>query len=93
MGFSSPDTAFAVLSALIFSLLMLWLTWRGHTLATTFFCLLVLRYYFDGFYDFMPKAAFFTVGGLLLIALGYFMERVRRRAKRIRTTLEEGKKA
>ena len=93
MGFSSPDTAFAVLSALILSLLMLWLTWRGHTLATTFFCLLVLRYYFDGFYDFMPKAAFFTVGGLLLIALGYFMERVRRRAKRIRTTLEEGKKA
>ena len=53
----------------------------------------MLRYYFDGFYDFMPKAAFFTVGSLLLITLGYFMERVRRRAKRIRTTLEEGKKA
>ena len=32
----------------------------------------MLRYYFDGFYDFMPKTAFFTVGGLLLIALGYF---------------------
>ena len=93
MGFSSPNTAFAVLSALILSLLMLWLTWRGHTLATTFFCLLVLRYYFDGFYDFMPKAAFFTVGGLLLIALGFFLERVRRRAKRIRTSLEEGKRA
>ena len=93
MGFSSPDTAFAVLSALIFCLVMLGLSFKGHASATAFFCLLVLRYYFDGFYDFMPKAAFFTVGGLLLIGMGFFMERVRRRAKRIRTSLGEGKKA
>lgn len=89
MGFALPGTGFAVMSALIFCLLMLGLTCKGHAAATFFFCLLVLRYYFDRFYDFMPKAAFFTVGGLLLIGLGTLMGRLRRRAGRGREVGEE----
>lgn len=60
---------------------LLWFSRKGSILAVTFFCLLVLRFYVDKFYDFMPKALFFTGGGALLIALGVFMERTRRIAK------------
>lgn len=90
--FASPETALAVLSALIFSLLMLGLACRGHASAVAFFCFLVLRYYFDRFYDFMPKAAFFTVGGLMLIGMGVLMERMRRRGKRNRESVEGGER-
>lgn len=92
MGFALPGTGFAVMSALIFCLVMLGLTCRGHASAIAFFCFLVLRYYFDGFYDFMPKAAFFMVGGLLLIGMGFFMERMRRRLRKDRA-IGEGESA
>ena len=52
---------------------------KGHFSATVFFCLLVLRYYFDRFFSFMPKSLFFIVGGLLLVGMGSALERTRKR--------------
>ncbi|GHS95841.1 hypothetical protein AGMMS50276_12950 [Synergistales bacterium] len=36
--------------------------------AVFLFCLLLARWYFDMFYDFMSKSMFFTLGGLLLLS-------------------------
>jgi uncharacterized membrane protein len=76
-----PEVGFTVGAALFVCVAMIWLMHREFTLAVPFFCLLILRYYFDRFYDFMPKAMFFTVGGIILIAMGFWLERVRRRVK------------
>ncbi|MCL2683715.1 MAG: DUF2157 domain-containing protein [Synergistaceae bacterium] len=52
-----------------------YLAWRilsragGSGWATVFFCLLLARWYFDMFFDFMDKGIFFVVGGALLIAI------------------------
>ena len=35
----------------------------------------IIRYYFDSLYDFLPRALFFVIGGLLLLAIGFFIER------------------
>jgi uncharacterized membrane protein len=43
---------------------------RGSGLATVFFCLQLIRRYFEMFFDFMDKGMFFLVGGVLLIAIG-----------------------
>jgi uncharacterized membrane protein len=43
---------------------------RGSGLATIFFCLLIIRWYFDMFFDFMDKGVFFLVGGAILVILG-----------------------
>lgn len=40
--------------------------------------IIIMRYYFDTFYSFMPKSLFFILGGLILLGFGYYFERVRR---------------
>ncbi|PLX31173.1 MAG: DUF2157 domain-containing protein [Clostridiales bacterium] len=54
-------------------------TRKGHISSLVFVCLLIFRYYVDSFYDFMPKSMFFIIGGLMLIAFGYWFERMRKR--------------
>ncbi|WP_194841505.1 DUF2157 domain-containing protein [Sporosarcina obsidiansis] len=41
-------------------------------------CGLIYRYYTDITYDFMPKSLFFVIGGVLLIAFGFWFEKSRR---------------
>lgn len=41
-------------------------------------CALIYRYYTDITYDFMPKSLFFVIGGILLIAFGFWFEKSRR---------------
>ncbi len=53
---------------------------RGHRIGTTIFAVMVLRYYFGSVYSFLSKAAFFTTGGIILVLMGWFLERLRRRA-------------
>ena len=76
--------------ALAFNLLffagMLWLLYAGmHSddrflvnLAFVFFGLTLLARYFDTFWTLLNRSYFFMVGGLLLIAGGYVLERKRR---------------
>lgn len=40
---------------------------------------LILRYYFDTLFDFLPRALFFIIGGLIILALGYFIEKYRQK--------------
>ncbi len=39
---------------------------------------LILRYYFDTLYGFMPRALFFVIGGLMILGIGMFIERYRK---------------
>lgn len=41
--------------------------------------IIVLRYYMDISFDFMPKSMVFIVGGTLFIGMGYFFEKQRRK--------------
>ncbi len=70
-------------AALIFGIVLmayfLMDTRKGHVSSLVFVCILIFRYYVDNFYDFMPKSMFFIIGGLILIAFGYWFERMRKR--------------
>lgn len=54
-------------------------TRKGNISSLFFVCLIIFRYYVDNFYDFMPKSMFFIIGGLILIAFGYWFERMRKK--------------
>ncbi|HEX3033066.1 MAG TPA: DUF2157 domain-containing protein [Bacillota bacterium] len=60
-------------------LLLLFFIQRGNLLALLFFCLTIFRFYTDTFYDFMPKSLFFVLGGVMLLAFGFYFERKRHR--------------
>ena len=65
---------------------MLWLIYAGmHSddrflvnLAFVFFGVVLITRYFDTFWSLLNRSFFFMVGGLVLIAGGYFLERKRR---------------
>jgi hypothetical protein len=40
---------------------------------------IITRYYFDTFYDTIDRSLFFVLGGLMILAFGYYIETMRRR--------------
>lgn len=74
------DYAFANINiyfTLVFLALILALIRKGNLIALIFFCLTILRFYTDTFYDFMPKSLFFITGGVMLLGFGYYFEKQR----------------
>ncbi len=72
--YSIPAIGFAVL----FGLYLLKRIHSGSLFAIVLICALIVRYYVDLTYDFLPKSVFFIVGGLILLGFGYSFERKRR---------------
>lgn len=64
--------------ALLLGGYLLWLTRKESMLSLVFLCILIFRYYVDTAYNFMPRSLFFISCGLILLAMGWFIERKRR---------------
>ncbi len=76
--FGNGITASIVFSVL-FVLLLLAYVRQGSLIALVFVCATILRFYFDTFFDFMPKSFFFIIGGLILLGFGFYFEQLRSR--------------
>ena len=81
LSYVSSPNAVAVIFGILLIAWFLWLASRPHVSAVVFICIIIFRYYFDTFYDFMPKSLFFTVGGLVLLGFGYYIENMRKRGE------------
>lgn len=69
----------SIVFAVLFVLLLLAYVRTGSLVALVFVCATILRFYFDTFFDFMPKSFFFIIGGLILLGFGFYFERLRSR--------------
>ncbi|MEE9234691.1 MAG: hypothetical protein V3U28_04520, partial [Candidatus Acidoferrales bacterium] len=47
-------------------------------LGVVFFLALVVSRYFDQYWEYLPRSLFFIFGGVLLLGLGYVLEKKRR---------------
>lgn len=70
----------SILFALAFVALLFFLIRKGSLISLIFVCITIFRYYTDTF-AFLPKSLFFIVGGLLLLAFGFYFERMRSHQK------------
>jgi len=66
----------SILFALAFVGLLFFLIRKGNLISLIFVCITIFRYYTDTF-AFLPKSLFFIVGGLLLLAFGFYFERMK----------------
>jgi len=77
-----PDQ-FKITASLIFSVIFLGFLFmtvkKGSLISLLFICITIFRFYFDTFYDFMPKSIFFVLGGVLLLGFGYYFEKLRKK--------------
>lgn len=69
----------SIVFAVLFVILLLGYVRAGSLVALVFVCATILRFYFDTFFDFMPKSFFFIIGGLILLGFGFYFERLRSR--------------
>lgn len=71
---SVPAISFAIL----FGLYLLRRIQKGSVFSIALICALIVRYYTDLTYDFLPKSVFFIIGGIILLSFGYLIEKRRR---------------
>jgi len=74
----TDGTVFAIVFSIVFMVYLFWLTRQGNVSSLVFICIFILRFYFDTFYDFLPKSIFFIIGGTILLAFGFYLERLTR---------------
>lgn len=67
----------SLIFSLIFFIYLLFLIQKGNLLSLAFLCFTILRFYFDVAYDFLPKSIFFIIGGIILVTMGYYFEKLR----------------
>lgn len=72
------DQPVHIVFSVLFFILLLLLVRKENLISLFFVGLVILRYYFDAMYDFLPKSVFFLIGGVILLGFGYYFERKRR---------------
>jgi len=70
----------SILFAVVFVALLFVLIRKGSLISLIFVCITIFRYYTDTF-AFLPKSLFFIAGGLLLLAFGFYFERMMKTSK------------
>lgn len=75
----STASSISLIFSLTFFIYLLYLINKGSLLSLAFLCFTILRYYFDVAYDFLPKSIFFIFGGIILMAMGYYFEKLRKK--------------
>lgn len=78
LNFISNGNSISIIFGILLLLYLLSLVKKGMLTPLLFTCALILRYYFDTLYDFMPKSLFFIIGGVILLGFGYYFERLRK---------------
>lgn len=76
-GFIKSGVTVSLIFSVVYLLYLFHETNKGNLISLIFICITILRYYFDTFYDFMPKSMFFITAGAILLLFGHYFERMR----------------
>lgn len=69
----------SIIFSICFLIFLLLQTHKKNIISLFFIFFIIMRFYFDTLYDFIPKSLFFIIGGLILLGFGYYFERFRRK--------------
>ncbi len=72
----------SIIFSIIFLMFLLFLIRKENLFALALFGVIIIRFYFDTMYDFMPKSLFFLTSGLILLFFGYYFERKRKEIRK-----------
>ncbi|HWI49380.1 MAG TPA: DUF2157 domain-containing protein [Rummeliibacillus sp.] len=90
---SLSDSSIPAIICLIFGvaycIYALTLVAKNNLLGVAIICIFVFRFYVDLSLQFMSKSIAFIIGGILLIALGYWFERTRKGGKKNEQTVKK----
>jgi uncharacterized membrane protein len=77
--FNVPNSKIiSITFSICFLIFLLLQTRKKNIISLLFIFFIIMRFYFDTLYDFIPKSLFFIIGGLILLTFGYYFERFRK---------------
>lgn len=76
------DTKANIFWGIAYFVFALFLMNKGSLLSIFIVCSIILRFYVDVSYDFLPQSLVFVIGGLILLGFGYYFERQRRKGEK-----------
>lgn len=65
--------------SLLFFIYLLFLIKKGSIISLVILCVTIARFYFDIAHALLPKSIFFTLGGIVLLLIGYCLEKARKK--------------
>ncbi len=71
----------AIAFGICFIIYLLSLVKKQLLIPLIFTCGVIMRYYFDVLYDFLPKSLFFIIGGMILLGFGIYFEKIRKQER------------
>lgn len=71
--------SFYIVFSLAYLVLVLFFIKRGSLLNIMILCALILRFYIDISYDFLPKSLVFVIGGIIFIGFGIYIDKQRKK--------------
>ncbi len=78
LPFITNGDFYSISFGIIFVIYLLSLVEKRHIIPLLWTCVMIIRYYFDQLYDFLPKSLFFIIGGAILLGFGFYIERFRK---------------
>lgn len=78
LGFISNGSFYAIPFAIAFTGYLFTLVSKRQVTPLIFIAVFILRFYFDTFYEFLPRSIFFILGGFMVLGMGVYIERYRR---------------
>lgn len=74
-----PEDWMAIPFSILYLLFTLYLINKGSLLSIVILCVLIFRFYLDITFAFLPKSFVFIIGGILLLAFGFYFEKQRKK--------------
>lgn len=78
LPFINNGNLFSISFGIIFIIYLLSLVEKRQIIPLIWTCVMIIRYYFDQLYDFLPKSLFFIIGGAIILGFAFYIERFRK---------------
>jgi len=78
LPFITNGDIYSITFGILFVIYLLSLVEKRQIVPLIWTCVMIIRYYFDQLYDFLPKSMFFIIGGAIILGFGYYIERFRK---------------
>jgi len=72
---------YSIIFAIAYLIFLLYLVNKGSLISIAIICALILRYYIDFSFGFLPKSLVFIIAGIILIGFGFFFEHQRKKGE------------
>jgi uncharacterized membrane protein len=76
--FIDQGSYYSIPFTILYMIFLFTLLTKRHVTPLVIIGIFIMRFYFDTLYDFLPRSLFFIIGGVMVLGIGFYIERYRK---------------